>query len=76
VGPYEIAARRPIRAGDELTVDYATHSGAAGFRMPCRCGSAGCRGEVTSDDWRRPDLQARYRSHWTPMLAARIDAGR
>jgi uncharacterized protein len=73
VGPYAIAARRPIRAGEELTVDYATNSGAAGFRMRCSCGSPGCRGEITSDDWQRPDLQARYYGHWTPALQARID---
>jgi uncharacterized protein len=74
VGPYDIAARRPIRAGDELTIDYGTNSGAAGFRMPCRCGSPGCRGEVTSNDWRRCDLQDRYRGHWTPALQSRIDS--
>jgi uncharacterized protein len=73
VGPYAIATRRPIRSGEELTVDYASHSGAAGFRMRCRCGEPGCRGEITSDDWRRPDLQARYQGHWTPALQARID---
>jgi predicted kinase len=73
VGAYEIAARRPIRAGEELTIDYGTHSGAAGFRMRCGCGSPSCRGEITSDDWQRPDLRARYRGHWTPALQARID---
>jgi SET domain-containing protein len=68
VGLYEIAARRPVSAGDELTVDYGTHSGAEGFRMQCACGSPECRREITSDDWRRPDLRARYRGHWTPAL--------
>jgi len=72
-GPYDIATRRPVRAGDELILDYGTNSGAAGFRMPCRCASPGCRGEVTSDDWRRPELQARYQGHWTPVLQSRID---
>jgi uncharacterized protein len=73
VGPYDIAARRPIRAGEELTIDYGTHSCAAGFRMRCRCRRPGCRGEITSNDWQHPDLQARYRGHWTPALQARID---
>lgn len=73
VGPYEIAARRPIRVGDELTIDYATHSGAAGFRMRCRCGSPSCRAEITSNDWQRPDLRDRYQGHWTPALQTRID---
>jgi uncharacterized protein len=72
VGPYEIATRRPVQAGDELTLDYGTNSGAAGFRMRCTCGSPICRGVVTSEDWRRRDLQERYRGHWTPALDARI----
>jgi hypothetical protein len=72
VGPYDIATRRPVRAGEELTVDYATQTGAPGFTMPCRCGAADCRGEVTSEDWRRADLRARYAGHWVPALAGRI----
>jgi SET domain-containing protein len=75
VGPYEIATRRPVRAGEELTMDYATQTGAPGFSMSCRCGAAGCRGEVTSEDWRRADLQARYAGHWVPALEARIAKG-
>lgn len=73
VGPYEIAARRDIRAGEELTIDYGTSSGAIGFSMTCGCGSPLCRGEVSSDDWRRRDLQDRYRGHWVPALQDRID---
>jgi hypothetical protein len=74
VGPYEIAARADLAAGSEVTIDYATHSGAAGFRMDCNCGSPNCRRQVSSDDWRRPDLRVRYAGHWTPALQARIDA--
>ena len=36
VGPYEIATRRDLRNGDEATVDYATHTGAEGFRHAVR----------------------------------------
>jgi hypothetical protein len=75
VGPYEIATRRPVRAGEELLMDYATQTGAPGFSMSCRCGAAGCRGEVTSEDWRRADLQARYAGHWVPALEERIAKG-
>ncbi len=73
VDSYELAARRDVRAGEELTLDYGTNSGADGFAMECRCGSAHCRGWVTSDDWRRPELQVRYKDHWTPALQQRID---
>jgi uncharacterized protein len=75
LGPYEMAARRPVRAGDELTVDYGTHSGADGFRMRCTCGSPECRRVVTSDDWQRSDLRERYGGHWIPALQTLIDRG-
>src|SRR5438477_12500871 len=54
VGPYELATRRPVRAGEELTVDYGTLSGAPGFVMACSCGSPQCRGQITSENWRLP----------------------
>lgn len=73
VGPYDLAARRHVSTGEELTVDYGTSSGADGFVMDCRCGAPTCRGRVTSDDWRRPELRARYEGHWTPALQSRID---
>jgi uncharacterized protein len=74
VGPYAVATRRVVQMGEELTVDYGTQSGAAGFSMTCRCGSALCRGCVSSNDWRLPALQALYRNHWVPALEARISA--
>lgn len=73
VGPYEIAARRALQAGDELTIDYGTNSGLEGFRMRCTCRAPACRREVTGRDWHRPELQERYRGHWTPALQALID---
>ena len=72
VGPYEIASRRRIAAGEELTVDYGTNSGADGFVMECRCGTARCRGTITSDDWQLRELQLEYGPHWTPALRDRI----
>jgi hypothetical protein len=60
VGAYELAARRDVAVGEELTNDYATSTGDPAFAMGCACGTALCRGTVTGDDWRRPDLQARY----------------
>ena len=75
VGPYEISTRRAVEVGEELTIDYGTQSGAPGFSMACSCGSPLCRGFVSSNDWRLPTLQARYRHHWVPALESRIAAG-
>ena len=40
----EFYARRPIAAGEELTVDYGDshHDG----KLPCRCGARRCRGWI------------------------------
>jgi uncharacterized protein len=69
-----IALRTDVAANDELTIDYATHTGVPDWSMACSCGSATCRGVVTGQDWRRADLRAAYGDHWTPALLARIAA--
>jgi len=69
---YTFVARRDIAAGAEITIDYGTISGADGLDMTCQCGATGCRGVITSDDWRIPELHDRYRGHWAPALEARI----
>ena len=75
-GPYEVVARRDVAAGDELTIDYGTISGAPGFRMNCACGSPRCRGAVSSDDYAIAVLQDRYRGHWVPALERRVNRAR
>jgi len=68
------AARRDLAPGDELTADYAfwqdENDLVATWR--CACGSSLCRGRVTGSDWRRSDLQARYRGRFSPFVNARI----
>ena len=72
VGAYELAARRRIGAGEELTNDYATSTGDDEFTMACSCRSAYCRRTITGRDWRLPDLHQRYGDHWVPVLQTRI----
>lgn len=67
------AARRDVLPGEELTFDYALAT-VVPWTMPCRCGSPHCRGIITGDDWRRPDLRARSRGHFSPFIVARIKA--
>ena len=65
---YTLTARRDIDSGEEITIDYGTQTAEPDFTMDCRCGSALCRGTVTGDDWRRPELRQRYGDHWVPAL--------
>jgi uncharacterized protein len=71
-GPYQLISRRRVLAGEELTIDYATNTGLADFRMTCRCDSPLCRRTITGEDWRRLELRDRYGNHWVPALQERI----
>ncbi len=43
--------------------------------MACECGARNCRGTVTGKDWRRRELQERYRGYFSAYLARRIAVG-
>jgi hypothetical protein len=73
-GSTVVVALRDIAAGEALTYDHGTHLGSEADAFGCHCGSAGCRGAVTGSDWMLPELQLRYRGHFSPYLAARIAA--
>jgi hypothetical protein len=68
-----LVARRRIEPGEEVTVDYATHTAGLSGSMPCRCDGRDCRGVITNEDWRRRDVQERYAGHFSPFLNLRID---
>jgi uncharacterized protein len=69
-----IIARRAIAAGEELTLDYALTTTQPDWALdqPCQCGAPVCRGTVTGNDWRLPDVQARYAGHFVPYINERI----
>ena len=75
VDAVELAARRVIAQGEEVGSDYATYTMAPDWSMACSCRSSSCRGTVTGDDWRRPELQQRYAGHFAPPITRRIASG-
>ena len=70
----QIIAWRDITPGEVLTFDYGTTDGSDYDQFPCSCGTSLCRGQTSSDDWRRVDLQQRYHRSFSPYLLRRIDA--
>jgi uncharacterized protein len=70
---YTLEARRDIAGGEEVTVDYALQTSIPEWEMACQCGSPLCRKVLHGDDWMRPELQARYRGHFSPFLNRRIE---
>ena len=73
-GEITFVAMRPIRSDEELTFDYAMTDDEPDIEMQCNCGSADCRQLVTGLDWKRPDLQHRYRGYFATYLQHKIDA--
>lgn len=58
-------ARRAIRVGEEITVDYNTNI-TDGTSWPCHCGAVRCRGVVAGDFFKLPiEIQREYK----PLLA-------
>lgn len=72
-GQIVLVARRPIAPGEEVCFDYATSDGTPYDEFTCACGSPICRGRITGDDWKRPELWERYAGHFSPYLQKRID---
>jgi uncharacterized protein len=70
-GQIAFAAMRDIAAGEELGFDYATGDD-DDWDMDCHCGAALCRGRITGQDWRRPELQRRYAGWFSLYLERRI----
>ena len=67
-----LVARRDIESGEEVTVDYALFTTQSNWMLDTR-GSPHCRRIITGDDWRRKDVQERYRNHFSPFINRRIE---
>ena len=70
-GEITFVAMRDIRAGEELTHDWAMTDD-DDYSIECNCGAPDCRKTLTGKDWRRPDLQERYAGYFSAYLARKI----
>jgi hypothetical protein len=73
-GQVAIVALHRIQPGEEVTIDYAMCDGSAYDEFECGCGTPSCRGRVSGQDWRIPQLWERYAGHFSPYLERRIKA--
>jgi hypothetical protein len=70
-GEITFVAMRDIRAGEELTHDWATTDD-DDYSVKCKCRSSNCRGTLTGKDWQRPELQERYAGYFSAYLTKKI----
>jgi uncharacterized protein len=73
-GEITFVAMRGIRAGEELTHDWATTDD-DDYSVECKCDAPNCRKILTGKDWQRPELQKRYAGYFSAYLARKIAAG-
>lgn len=61
-----VVVRRPIQAGEEVTIDYLinTHGGSS---WRCRCGADRCRGQLETSFF---ELPIRFQREYLPILEA------
>jgi len=70
-GEITFVAMRDIRAGEELTHDWAMTDD-DDYSVECNCGASNCRRTLTGKDWQRADLQRRYAGYFSAYLARKI----
>ena len=67
LGQIIFVAMRDVRAGEELTYDWAMEENIPA-RTECRCGAATCRKILTGRDWTKPALRRKYRRYLSAYL--------
>jgi len=72
-GEITFVAMRHIRAGEELTHDWAMTDD-DDYSVECKCGARNCRKILSGKDWQRPELQKRYAGYFSTYLARKIAA--
>lgn len=72
-GQITLVAMRAISRGEEVCFDYAMSETDPDYSFECSCGADRCRGLVCGDDWRRPELQSRYRGWFSSHVASLIE---
>lgn len=66
----DVTARRPIAAGEEITIDYATFCDESMSPFACSCGAATCRGLIRGSDYRE-EFVDRYGDHVSDFVRAK-----
>ena len=70
-GQITYLAMRAIEPGEELCHDYAMER-SDNYSLDCLCGSTFCRGKITGEDWKIPELQERYGDYFSSYILKKI----
>jgi len=70
-GEIIFVAMRDIKAGEELTTDYAMIDSDR-YKMKCACGKKNCRQIITGHDWKDKNLQKKYKGYFSRYIQDKI----
>jgi hypothetical protein len=73
LGSTVVVALRDISVGEEISYDYAMSDSEPYDEFKCECKSEICRGIVTGNDWKIPELQEKYQGFFSVYLQKRIE---
>ncbi len=73
-GQITFVAMRNIKTGEELTYDWAMENDekAGPWSLKCNCKKKNCRKIITGNDWKRKDLERKYRNYFSSYILERI----
>lgn len=75
-GQIILMAMRDIKIGEEITFDYVmscSQKGEKRILFNCECGADNCRGEITNQDWKKAQLQQKYKGYFSYFVQRNID---
>lgn len=73
-GQLSTVAMRDIEPGEELTGDYCVAYSNDFFEFECNCQLPSCRKHIRSDDWKKNELQEKYRGYFCIYQQEKIDS--
>jgi len=65
----DLIAKRNIKKGEQITVEYATFCTDNMREFTCQCGSVNCRGRVKGTDYLEPWLDTMYSGHMSDYVS-------
>ena len=66
-------AMRDIKAGEELSCDYAMWLSDDIYHLECKCGYNNCRHDIKGNDWRIEELQDKYSGYFSSYIQKKIN---
>ena len=67
-------ARRDIKKGEHITLDYAMFLANNKLQFECKCEAKCCRKVIKSNDFMKPEIIEKYKGHFSNYLTHKINS--